>query len=104
MPGQRRDAALGVIRDYQVSQRRACVLIGVDPKSAGDGHAGGMGQSRARRERPPDHAEIREEMREIAAMRRRFGYRRVGEASRVFRRLLLVRRSYHEQDDEQVFT
>jgi hypothetical protein len=25
------------------------------------------------------------------------------EASRFFRRLLLVRRSYHEQDDEQVF-
>ncbi|WP_156309884.1 IS3 family transposase [Novosphingobium sp. AAP93] len=64
-PGQRRDAALGVMRYYQVSQRRACVLIGVDPKTV-------------RRERPPDHAEIREEMREIAAMRRRFGYRRVG--------------------------
>ncbi|HPY52097.1 MAG TPA: IS3 family transposase [Sedimentisphaerales bacterium] len=64
-PGQRRDAALGVMRDYQVSQRRACVLIGVDPKTV-------------RRERPPDHAEIREEMREIAGLRRRFGYRRVG--------------------------
>ena len=53
------------MRDYQISQRRACVLIGVDPKTV-------------RRERPPDHAEIREVMREIAAMRRRFGYRRVG--------------------------
>jgi hypothetical protein len=53
------------MRDYHVSQRRACVLIGVDPKTV-------------RRERPPDHCEIREEMREIAAMRRRFGYRRVG--------------------------
>ena len=53
------------MRDYQVSQRRACVLIGVDPKTV-------------RRERPPDHAEIRQEMREIAAQRRRFGYRRVG--------------------------
>ena len=53
------------MRDYQVSQRRACVLIGVDPKTV-------------RRERPPDHAEIREEMREIAGLRRRFGYRRVG--------------------------
>ena len=57
--------ALGVMRDYQISQRRACVLVGVDPKTV-------------RRERPPDHAEIREEMREIAAQRRRFGYRRVG--------------------------
>jgi len=53
------------MRDWPVSQRRACVLIGVDPKTV-------------RRERPPDHAEIREEMREIAATRRRFGYRRVG--------------------------
>ncbi|MCO5795221.1 MAG: IS3 family transposase [Blastomonas fulva] len=64
-PGQRRDVALGVMRDYQISQRRACGLVGVDPKTV-------------RRERPPDHAEIREEMREIAAQRRRFGYRRVG--------------------------
>ena len=63
--GQRRDVALGVMRDYQISQRRACGLVGVDPKTV-------------RRERPPDHAEIREEMREIAAQRRRFGYRRVG--------------------------
>ena len=53
------------MRDYEVSQRRACVLIGVDPKTV-------------RRESPPDHAEIREEMREIAGLRRRFGYRRVG--------------------------
>jgi putative transposase len=56
---------LGVVRDYQISQRRACVLIGVDPKTV-------------RRERLPDYAEIRAEMREIAAQRRRFGYRRVG--------------------------
>jgi hypothetical protein len=56
----------------------ACGLAGVDPKSAGDGHAGGMAQSRARRERPPNHAGIREAVRAIAAQRRRFGYRRVG--------------------------
>lgn len=53
------------MRDYQVSQRRACVLIGVDPKTV-------------RRERPPDHGAIREAMREIAGQRRRFGYRRIG--------------------------
>jgi hypothetical protein len=43
VPGQRRDAALSVMRDWPVSQRRACVLIGVDPKTV-------------RRERPPEHA------------------------------------------------
>ena len=53
------------MRDYQVSQRRACVLLGVDPKTV-------------RRERLPDHDDIRAAMREIAAQRRRFGYRRVG--------------------------
>jgi putative transposase len=57
--------ALGVMRDFQVSQRRACVLIGVDPKTVG-------------RERPPDHGAIREAMRGIAGQRRRFGYRRIG--------------------------
>ena len=53
------------MRDYQVTQRRACVLIDADSKTV-------------RRECPPDHAEIREEMREIAGLRRRFGYRRFG--------------------------
>lgn len=53
------------MRDYHISQRRACVLLGVDPKTV-------------RRERLPDHPEIRAEMREIAVHRRRFGYRRVG--------------------------
>ena len=38
---------LRAVRDHDISQRRACVLIGVDPKTV-------------RRERPPDNAEIRE--------------------------------------------
>ena len=62
---QRRDAVLRAMRDHPISQRRACVLIGVDPKTV-------------RRDRPPDNPEIREEMHKIAEMRRRFGYRRVG--------------------------
>ena len=53
------------MRDHDISQRRACQLVGVDPKTV-------------RRTRPPDCAEIREEMKEIAGKRRRFGYRRIG--------------------------
>ena len=64
-PRARRDAVLRAMRDHDISQRRACVLIGVDPKTV-------------RRERPPDNPEIRKAMQEIAAMRRRFGYRRIG--------------------------
>ena len=62
--GARRDAGLPDLTAPRYLLG-ACVLVGVDPKTV-------------RRERPPDHAEIREEMREIAAQRRRFGYRRVG--------------------------
>ena len=53
------------MRDHKISQRRVCDLVGVDPKTV-------------RRERPPDHADIRKKMHEIAGNRRRFGYRRVG--------------------------
>ena len=56
---------LQVLRDYEVSQRRACGLIGVDPKTV-------------RRERPPDHSAIRDAMKDVAGKRRRFGYRRIG--------------------------
>jgi hypothetical protein len=56
---------LRALKDHPISQRRACVLIGVDPKTV-------------RRERPPDNPEIRLEMNKIAEKRRRFGYRRVG--------------------------
>ena len=56
---------LKVLGGFQISQRRACVLIGVDPKTV-------------RRERPPDHGAIRVAMREVAGKRRRFGYRRIG--------------------------
>ena len=73
----RRDAVLRAMKGHPISQRRACVLIGVDPKTV-------------RRDRPPDNPEIREAMHKIAEKRRplwrhwsepngrRFGYRRVG--------------------------
>ncbi|QDI74468.1 IS3 family transposase [Leisingera aquaemixtae] len=64
-PKERREAALTAMRDHGISQRRACRLVGVDPKTV-------------RRKRPPDHPEIRQEMKEIAGKRRRFGYRRIG--------------------------
>lgn len=62
---ERRGAALRAMRDHEISQRRACRLVGVDPKTV-------------RRDRPPDHDDIRAAMREIAGKRRRFGCRRLG--------------------------
>lgn len=56
---------LRAMRGHPLSQRRACVLIGVDPKTV-------------RREHPPDNPDIRLEMNKIAEKRRRFGYRRIG--------------------------
>ena len=53
------------MRDHKISQRRVCDLVGVDPKTV-------------RRERPPDHADIRKKMHEIAGKRRRLGCRRIG--------------------------
>jgi len=53
------------MRNHDISQRRVCRLVGVDPKTV-------------RRERPPDNPEVREEMQAIASKRRRFGYRRIG--------------------------
>ena len=60
-PNERRAAALRAMRDHDISQRRACRLVGVDPKIV-------------RRDRPPDNPEIRAEMKAVAHKRRRFGY------------------------------
>lgn len=54
-----------MIDKYDISQRRACRLVCVDPKTV-------------RREPEPDTPKIRVRMREIASERRRFGYRRIG--------------------------
>ena len=53
------------IDDKGYSQRRACGLVGIDP--------------RIYRYRPtrPDDAALRQRLRELAAERRRFGYRRL---------------------------
>lgn len=64
IPKARLNAALKTMRD-DISYRHACDPVGVDPKTV-------------RRERPPDNLEVRKAMQEIAALRRRFGYRRIG--------------------------
>ena len=61
----RRAAARKAMLDHDISQHRACRLVGVDPKTV-------------RRNKPPDNPEVREEMKAIASKRRRFGYRRIG--------------------------
>jgi len=63
-PQAKREAALKVIDAYDISQRRACRLVSVDPKTV-------------RRDPKPDNPHIRIRMREIASTRRRFGYRRI---------------------------
>jgi putative transposase len=42
------------MRDHDISQRRACDLVGVDAKTV-------------RRERPPDHADIRKKCTRLRA-------------------------------------
>src|SRR6516225_10594027 len=64
-PAARREAAVHLRQVYGVSQRRACQAIGADRSSV-----------RYRRQRPED-GPLRARLREIAAVRRRFGYRRL---------------------------
>src|SRR5215471_21727106 len=64
-PAARREAAAHLHQVYEVSQRRACQAIGADRSSV-----------RYRRRRPDDVA-LRVRLRELAAVRRRFGYRRL---------------------------
>jgi putative transposase len=64
-PAARREAAAHLSLGYEVSQRRACQVIGADRSTV---------RYRSRR---PDDAPIRARLRELAAIRRRFGYRRL---------------------------
>lgn len=64
-PAARREAAAHLCLSYQVSQRRACKVISADRTSI-----------RYRSQRPDDGA-IRIRLCELAAQRRRFGYRRL---------------------------
>jgi putative transposase len=64
-PAARRQAVAHLCQNHQVSQRRACQVISVDRSSV-----------RYRSVRPDD-AIVRVRLRELAAVRRRFGYRRL---------------------------
>src|SRR6185437_666607 len=70
-PVVRRQAVAHLCQSYEVSQRRACQVIAADRTSM-----------RYRSVRPDD-AVLRARLRELAAIRRRFGYRRL---------LILIRR------------
>jgi putative transposase len=64
-PAARREATAHLCQSFEVSQRRACNAIGTD-----------RGSVRYRALRPDDGA-VRARLRELAAVRRRFGYRRL---------------------------
>ena len=74
---QRREAAIKAMRDGACE--RQWLERASDENLAASGLRPGWCQSQdLRRERPPDHADIRKQMHEIAGKRRRFGYRRIG--------------------------
>lgn len=64
-PAVRREAVAILVEAHEMSERRACSVIGVDRTSV---------RYHSRR---PDDAGLRERLRELAGERRRFGYRRL---------------------------
>lgn len=65
-PGARREAVVHAREHHGLSERRACKLVGVSRRVI-----------RYRSSRPDD-GPLRQRLRELAAERRRFGYRRLG--------------------------
>src|SRR5918993_2536419 len=65
MPAARREAVAHLRTGFEMSERRACSIVNVDRKMI-----------RYRSRRPADEA-LRTRLRELAAERRRFGYRRL---------------------------
>jgi putative transposase len=64
-PASRREAVAHLRVAFAVSERRTCLALGTDRTSV---------RYRCRR---PDDVRVRKRLRELAAMRRRFGYRRL---------------------------
>jgi putative transposase len=65
MASARREAVAILVERHEMSERRACAVIGADRTSI-----------RYQRRRPEDHG-LRERLRVLASERRRFGYRRL---------------------------
>jgi putative transposase len=63
-PAAKREAVADLVETYEMSERRACRLMGADRKTV-----------RYRSRRPRDE-ELRRRLRELAAEQRGFGYRR----------------------------
>ena len=87
-PAVRREAVAHLVQEHEVSQRRACRVI-----------AGARSSVRYQRTRPDDMA-LRLRLRELAAERRRFGYRRLHQMLKregTVMNLKKVRRLYGEE-------
>ena len=87
-PAARREAAAHLVDAYEVSQRRACEVLGA---------ARSVVRYRRRR---PDDAALRMRLKELASERRRFGYRRLNQMLKregTVVNLKKVRRLYAEE-------
>lgn len=68
-PAARREAVATLVECHEMSERRACAVIGADRTSV------------RYRSRQPDDDELRERLRALASERHRFGYRHPGTAA-----------------------